>query len=185
VVLLDSSMVLAGAVMLWHSGGHTVVDGAWSFQVGCVLAVALALVARPRLVGSLAVERIVIGIEVVGLAALIAVWLSSGRYLVGWLATFAAFVLMIASMWQLLAIIVTGRTPWSAAPPREGRARIGGSLAAVRSWSVGGGLAALVVLTPVHGADAGILSGLVVLTTGATLLSFAVRTWGSALARTS
>jgi hypothetical protein len=88
-------------------------------------------------------------------------------------------------MWQLLAIIVTRRTPASAAPPREGRARIGGSLAAVRSWSVGGGLAALVVLTPVHGADAGILSGLVVLTTGATLLSFAVRTWGSALARTS
>ncbi|WP_312170647.1 hypothetical protein [Microbacterium sp.] len=185
MVLLDSSMVLAGAVMLWHSGGRTVVDGAWSFQVGCVLAVALALVARPRLVGSLAVERIVIGIEVVGLAALIAVWLSSGRYLVGWLATFAAFVLMIASMWQLLAIIVTRRPPSSAAPPREGRARICGSLSSVRSWSVGGGLAALVVLTPVHGADAGILSGLVVLISGAALLSFAVRTWVSALARTS
>lgn len=184
-VLLDGGMALAGASILWHSGGRTVVDGAWSFQVACMLVIALLLAVRPRLVESLGIERIVIAADAVGLTSLIVVWLTSGRYLVGWLATFAALVLTIASTWQLLALVVTRRPPVPGASWRGGRARIGGSLASVRALSVGGGLAALVVLTLVHGGDPGILSGLVVLISGATFLSFAVRRWITALARAS
>lgn len=184
-VLLDGAMALAGASILWHSGGRTVVDGAWVSQVGCILIVALTLVARSRLVESVRVERIVIGADAVGLVSLIAVWLSSGRYFIGWLATFGTLVLVIASMWQLLAIVITRRSPVSASSRRQERARIGGALASVRALSVGAGLAALLVVAPVHGGNPDILSGLVVLISGATFLSFAVRTWITALARSS
>lgn len=184
-ILLDGAMALAGASILWHSGGRTVVDGAWDFQVGCILIVAVMLGVRPRLVASVNVEWIVIGADVAGLVSLIAVWLSSGRYFIGWLATFGALVLMLASMWQLLAVVITRRAPVSASPRWQGRERVGGSLASVRALSVWAGLAALLVLAPVHGGDPDILSGLVVLISGATFLSFAARTWITALARAS
>lgn len=181
-VVLDGALVAGGASILWHSGGRTVVDGIWVFQVGCLVLTALLLLARTRVVvADVSVERVAIGVEAAALVAWIAIWLSSQLYFVGWLATYGALVLAIASMWQLLAVLLTRPTP---APERDARLRgrrVGGSLASSRATSVCIGLAALLVLAPVHGWNPAILSGLVVLISGAVFLAFAMRTWITAL----
>lgn len=192
-VIGDGIVVAGGGVILWSGGGATVVDGPWLVQASCLLLVALLLLARSVLVDSLGIERIVVGADVVVLVSLIAAWLVSQLYFVGWLAAFGALVLVIASMWQLLAILVTRRAPLLAeATPRRSRRRrsrsrerAGWSLPSLRASSIGVGLAALLVLAPIHGGSPAILSGLVVLLSGAVFLSFAMRIWITALARTS
>lgn len=172
--LMDAGVVVGCASILWNGGGATVVDGSWASQAGCLMLASSLLLIRVALAVSSAVERVVVAIDIAVLAALVSAWGLSSSYFVGWLATYGALVLLLASLWHLLAILVTRRRV-----DETGR-----SVAALRAGCIAGALVALVVVSPIHGWSPRILSGLVVLISGAVLLAFVLRIWIAALRRT-
>lgn len=170
---VDLGSVIGCAGILWHSGGSTVVDGSWMSQLLCLALGSGLLIARRRIGASPRAERVVFAIEATMLVSLISAWALTGLYLVGWIAAYGALSLLLASLWNLLALLVVrGRT-----------GNDGDPLASVRAVSIGAALIAVIVLTPIHGWSASILGGLVVLISGTVLLSFALRTWTEALVR--
>lgn len=171
--LLDAAVVVGCASILWNGGGSTVVDGSWVSQAGCLLLASSLLLIRLALSLSIAVERVVVAIDIAVLAALVSAWGLSSRYFVGWLATYGALVLLLASLWHLLAILVTRHRVDGA----------DGTVAALRAGCVAVALVALVVVSPIHAWSPRILSGLVVLISGAVFFAFVLRIWIRALRR--
>lgn len=190
--ILDAALAGGCATILWNSGGTTVINGSWILQVACfVLAAALLTLRHALFIAQrtasrghvpLRTEQIIAGIDVLGLACLTGIWVFTQQYYLGWIATFSAVTLTIASVWQLLSALVT--QPHATPGRTRQRDRLNDLIAAIttlRALTCAISIGALVVLTDIHGWNPTLLSGLIVFMCGAVLFAVVVRAWIAAL----
>jgi hypothetical protein len=158
-LVCDAVIVLGGAVLLWDSGVQTVVDGALLPQLALVLGsgVLFALrrwaLGRPRGardVRAVGRERASVATGGLVLVTAFTVWVVSGEYFVGWIATYASVVIGVDSLLRLLVDVTTRRNP------RSGRAErlVAARAVALETWRLALVVLAVVgfILTrPIHG----------------------------------
>lgn len=197
-ILIDATLVLAGAYLLWNGGGTTVAQGTWWSMVVYFLATTALLIARITMMRTAAAtasarnDLIAASVEAALLVSAVATWALTSNYFVGWVASYASLFLLLASICQLLVALVapSPRPPVAApahteeplsdnstrTPSNSGRARLHLGTALIA-------LAALATLTTIHNWDIGIFNVLVVLILGAVILATVASAWLTAVLR--
>lgn len=181
--VVDAATCLVGGMILWLNGGQTVATGpiiglgAFTAALAGLLCIRFLLIHAPassRRTVDIHIERCVVSIDLIALAALTIAWFESNSYFIGWLATLGAVLLLLGNSFQLLVDVTTGRN-WR---PRASRRPLSvhrfASLEIHRLIIGAGALAALIVTAPVHGWQAALLNPLTFLIGTAMGLSIAL-----------
>lgn len=190
-VLIDVALVSGSATVLWNSGGTTVINGSWLQQMFCIVLAGAFIAVRQGLggahrnaghgVASLHAERLIAISDVLVLASTIGAWVLTQRYYIGWLATFGALALVLASGYQFLSARITAPTkrPLDGSGQRMS-VRLA-SLPSLRVMTGAAGLGALIGTAEIHEWNLDIITGLIVLLTGAIVLGLVTQAWVTAV----
>jgi hypothetical protein len=187
-VLIDVALVGGSATVLWNSGGTTVINGSWLQQMFCIVLAGACIAVRQGLgaahrnaghgvASSLRAERLIAISDVFILAATIGAWVLTQRYYIGWLATFGALALVLASGYQFLSARIAAPTkrPLDGSGQRMS-VRLA-SLPSLRVMTGAAGLGALIGTAEIHEWNLDIITGLIVLLTGAIILGLVTQAW--------
>lgn len=178
-LVIDLTIVGAGAALLWQFAGTTVVDGPFWLRV-CVFLLLTVLfgvrsVAQRALLARLS-ERYIARFRAAGVqlathtALLLAgalFWSITGSYFLGWVVCFSASVMAVGYFWLLVSCLAVEQTL---------------SMIVQRLVGMLVGVVGLIATAPVHAWANGIIESLVVMITGAILLATITLFWGAALA---
>jgi len=186
-VLIDVALVSGSATVLWNSGGTTVINGSWLQQMLCIVLAGACIAVRQGLgaahrtsghgVISVGTERLIAISDVVVLAATIGVWMLSQQYYIGWLAAFGALTLVLASGYQFLSARITAPTRRIHDARRQRVSARLASLPSLRVMTGAAGLGALIGTADIHEWNLDIITGLIVLLTGAIVLGLVTQAW--------
>lgn len=166
------------ASVLWLFPGRTVTEGPFFATATCLIALVLAFLLTIRInkpERRLTQQRwYLVAMRSVVLAAVVVAWLLTKIYLIGWLAAFAAVVLAVAGLWQLLADLVA--TPVVPNDTRAGTTTMQRrlKLATTHAVETAVGIAGVVITTPIHQWRLEIISPLVVIVSAAMLLALLI-----------
>ncbi|WP_420367222.1 hypothetical protein [Curtobacterium sp. L1-20] len=193
LTVIDAAFVAGTAGMMWWNAGTTVVDltpiaAVMTVVTGTTILIFRELLnprARQGLITTSATraEVLVVILDVVAVAALLAVWMTTGLYLLGWYACFAGATLLTGHLVQLFADILV-RVNAGGDHGRAEAARRSTGLAALHAGGSILGIATLVATRDVHTWSAPLLNGTVVLIVLSMLLG-ASAAWGIRRMRTS
>lgn len=116
-LLLDAASVATGAWLLWINSSDTVFGGSFAGTVLAFASCGVLIVLRQILLHwatasrtreRARLEALLLGGEMLLFVALLFVWLSTGRYVLGWFACFAAALLLLGSALQLMRDVLIG-----------------------------------------------------------------------------
>ncbi|MEX8057247.1 hypothetical protein [Microbacterium sp. 16-032] len=178
-LVIDVTIVGAGAALLWQFAGTTVVDGPFWLRV-CVFLLLTALFGvrsisqralRDRLSDRYLARFRAASVQWVTHTALLVagalIWAQTHNYFIGWVVCFAASVMAVGYFWMLVSCLAVEQTL---------------SMIVQRLMGMLVGVVGLIVTAPVHAWANGIIESIVVLITGAVLLAAITLFWGTALA---
>ncbi|WP_139327389.1 hypothetical protein [Microbacterium sp. RURRCA19A] len=178
-LIVDLTIVGAGAALLWQFAGSTVVDGPFWLRVSVFLLLTVlfgvrsvaqrALLRRltARYLARFRATAVQLATHAALLLAGVIVWSSTSSYFLGWVVCFAASVMAVGYFWMLVSCLAVEQTL---------------SIVVQRLVGMLGGVVGLIATAPVHAWADGIIESIVVMVTGAILLAAITLFWGAALA---
>jgi hypothetical protein len=178
ILLIDAALVAVAGWILWYNGGSTVVDGSFAGQIGFMAIILIGSTARVLLAYRVRrrqrahaglVNALSVASQLAMLGALVAAWLLTDLYYVGWLAALSAIVLLVDSLMRFLVVLavpVDGRRA-----SRRSELRVS---AVPMLVGLAGAAAGLVLTTDIHQWNAVIINGLLIFVGVALLISSGV-----------
>lgn len=183
--LIDTMTAVACAVILWQNGGTTVVNGATFGILACLIVATIGLTVRAHLSNPTHVGRdqdaptfitsevITTSFQGAVLASGLMLWWMTHSYFWGWLVCLAGIFSTVGGLWQMLATVLNTRNDQhqkSSTAHTRGQA-IPSALTHLLGTACG--LAVIVLTAPIHTWNVSIISTMILLFTGAILISAA------------